>query len=245
MTDDISQSFRSELAPTGKLRAALNHGNFLLVTPNTKADPCGIAPDIAGELARRLRLPLEFVNFDTAGGLADAAPTGVWDVAFLGAEPQRAGEIAFTAAYLEIPSTYLVPDGSPIHSISDVDSPGVRIAVAEQSAYALYLERSIKHAQLVMAKGLDGSLNLFLSGKLDVLAGLKPRLLSDVEKLSGARLLDGHFYAVPQAIGTPKARTEAAKFLRAFVEDVKSSGFVANAIEKNGAKGVSVVPPAQ
>jgi polar amino acid transport system substrate-binding protein len=242
MTNDISQSLPSEFAPTGKLRVALNHGNFLLVIPNTKADPRGVAPDIARELAGRLGLPLEFVNFDTAGGLADAAPTGVWDVAFLAAEPQRAGEIAFTAAYLEIPSTYLVPAGSPIHSIADVDRPGVRIAVAERSAYALYLERNIKHAQLVMAKGLDGSLEVFLSEKLDALAGLKPRLLSDVEKVSGARLLEGQFYGVPQAIGTPKARTEAVKFLRAFVEDVKSSGFVANAIEKNGAKGVTVAP---
>ena len=243
MTNDIPQSLRSEFAPTGKLRVALNQSNYLLVTPNTKADPRGVAPDIARELARQLGLPLEFVHFDTAGALAAAAPAGVWDVAFLGAEPQRAGAIAFTGAYLEIPSTYLVPANSPIHSIGDVDRPGVRIAVAEQSAYALYLERSIQHAQLIMAKGLDGSLKLFVSEKLDALAGLKPRLLSDVEKVPGARVLDGQFYGVPQAIGTPKTRTETAKFLQAFAEDVKSSGFVANAIDKNGVKGVTVTPP--
>ena len=244
MAMDMSPALRSEMAPTGKLRVGLNHGNFLLVTPGSKADPRGVAPDVARELARRLDVPIEFVAFDTAGGLADAVTTGVWDVAFLGAEPQRAGQIAFTAAYLEIPSTYVVPAGSPIRSIEEVDRAGVRIAVAAQSAYGLYLERSIKHAQLVMAKGLDGSFNLFVADKLDALAGLKPRLLMDVEKLPGARLLDGQFYGVPQAVGTPKSRAEAAKFLRAFVEDVKASGFVASAISRNGVNGVSVAPPA-
>src|ERR1041384_2089417 len=151
MANDIPSALRSELAPTGTLRVGLNHGNFLLVTPGSMTgEPRGVAPDLAREIGRRLGVPVAFVNFDTAGKLADAVKTGVWDIAFLGAEPQRAGEIAFTAAYLEIPSTYLVPATSPFRTAADVDRPGVRIAVAEQSAYGLFLERSIKHAQLVM-----------------------------------------------------------------------------------------------
>ena len=189
-------------------------------------------------------MPVEFVNFDSAGALADSVRTGAWDVAFLGAEPQRAAEINFTAAYLEIPSTYLVPAGSAIQKIEDVDRPGVRIAVAAQSAYGLYLERSIKHATLVRTQGVDSSFNVFVADKLDALAGLKPRLLTDVVKLPGARLLDGQFTAVQQAIGTPKGRADAAKYLRAFVEDVKASGFVAEAISRNAVHGVSVAPPA-
>ena len=122
MATPISATVKSELAPTGKLRVGLNHGNFLLVTPGSSAsDPRGVAPDLARELGRRLGVPVEFIKFDTAGGLADAAKTNGWDVAFLGAEPQRANEIAFTAAYLEIPATYLVPAGSSIRSIADVD----------------------------------------------------------------------------------------------------------------------------
>ena len=187
---------------------------------------------------------MEFVAFETAGKLADGVKTGAWDVAFLGAEPQRAGEIAFTAAYLEIPATYLVPAGSPIRSIADVDRQGVRIAVADKSAYELYLSRTIQHATLMRVQGIDASLELFLSQKLDVLSGLKPRLLMDVEKLPGARLLDGQFTGVQQAIGTPKARETAARFLRGFVEDVKASGLVAQAISSNGVRGVSVAPPA-
>ena len=245
MATEITQAVRSEIAPSGKLRVGLNHGNFLLVTPGSSAnDPRGVAPDVARELGRRVGVPIEFIKFETAGKLGDGVKTGAWDVAFLGAEPQRAAEIAFTAAYLEIPSTYLVPAGSPIRSVAEVDREGVRIAVAEQSAYGLYLARTIKHAKLITTQGLDSSFDVFVSQKLEALAGLKPRLLTDVQKLPGARILDGQFTAVQQAIGTAKNREASARFLRTFVEDVKASGIVAEAISRNGAQGVSVAPPA-
>jgi polar amino acid transport system substrate-binding protein len=243
MANDISPAVRSELAPTGTLRVGINHGNFLLVSSMTP-EPRGVAPDIGRELGRRLGVPVEFVPFDTAGKLGDAVKTGLWDVAFLGAEPQRAADIAFTAAYLEIPSTYLVPAGSPIRSIAEVDREGVRIAVAEQSAYGLFLARTIRHATLVLTKGLDASFEVFVADKLEALAGLKPRLLTDVQKLLGARVLDGQFTGVQQAIGTHKTREVAARYLRAFVEDVKASGFVAQAIARHAVPGVSVAPPA-
>ena len=245
MATEITPAVRSELAPSGKLRVGLNHGNFLLVTQGSSAtDPRGVASDLARELGRRVGVPVEFIKFDTAGKLGDGAKTGAWDVAFLGAEPQRAADIAFTAAYLEIPSTYLVPAGSPIRSVAEVDREGVRIAVAEQSAYGLYLSRTIKHAKLVMTQGLDASFDVFVAQKLEALAGLKPRLLTDVQKLPWARLLDGQFTAVQQAIGTPKNREASAGFLRAFVEEVKASGLVAEAISRNAVQGVSVAPPA-
>ncbi len=246
MANEITPAVRSELAPTDRLRVGINHGNFLLVTPGSSAtDPRGVAPDLARELGRRLGVPVEFSKFDTAGGLADAVRSGAWDVAFLGAEPQRAAEIAFTAAYLEIPATYLVPAGSAIRSIADVDREGVRISVSEKSAYELYLSRNIKHARLLLTKGIDGSFDAFVAQKLEALAGLKPRLITDVQKLPGARILDGQFTAVQQAIGTPKAREAGSTYLRAFVEEVKASGFVGEAISRNGAQGVSVAPPAK
>jgi polar amino acid transport system substrate-binding protein len=244
MATEISPALRSELAPTGGLRVGLNHGNFLLVTPGSKAEPRGVAPDLARELGRRLGVPVEFVSFDTAGTMADAVRAGAWDLAFLGAEPQRANEIAFSAAYLEIPATYLVPAGSPIRSLADVDREGVRIAVAEKSAYDLFLSRSVKHARLMRTQGIDASYALFVAEGLEALAGLKPRLLMDVQKLPGSRLLDGQFTAVQQAIGTPKSREAGARYLRAFVEEVKGSGFVADAIARHAVRGVSVAPPA-
>lgn len=243
MTPEIPPAVRSDLAPTGKLRVGINYANFLLVTRDPVSGAArGIAVDLAQELGRRARVPVEFVGYDGAGQMAEAVKTGAWDVAFLGAEPAREEEIAFTAAYLEIEATYLVPAGSPLRGIADVDREGVRIAVAAKSAYDLFLSRSLQHARLMRAQGIDASFELFVRERLEALAGLKPRLLMDAEKLSGSRVLDGRFTAIQQAIGTPKGRNAGARHLREFIEDVKSSGLVVGAIKKHGVRGVSVAP---
>lgn len=240
----MSQDVIAELAPTGVLRAGINMSNFLLVTGKAaNGDPDGVSPDMARELARRLGIPVKLIPFKSPGELADEAGNNVWDIGNIGAEPARAETIAFTAAYAEIASTYLVPAGSPIKSIAEVDRPGVRIAVTGRSAYGLWLDRNIKHAELVRSDTLDSAVEQFVNEKLDVLAGLKPRLLTDVEKLPGARILDGQFSAVQQAIGTPKKNTKAAPYLRAFVEEAKASGFVAGLIERHKVRGLSVAPP--
>jgi polar amino acid transport system substrate-binding protein len=244
MTVTPSAAVVAELAPSGALRAGINLSNFLLVTgraPN--GDPQGVAPDMAAEIAARLDVPLKLRPYPNPGKLADAVAE--WDVGLIGAEPARAQQIAFSAAYLEIESTYLVPPGSKIRSIEDVDRKGVRIAVYGKSAYGLYLARSIKNAELVNAEGLDASWELFVKHKLDALAGLRPRLVTDVDKLPGARVLDGRFTAVQQAVGTPRARSAGAAFLAAFVEEAKASGLVARLIERHGVRGVNVAPAAQ
>jgi polar amino acid transport system substrate-binding protein len=234
---------KKELAPSGKLRVGLNYGNFLLVLKDgPDGAPRGIAPDLGRELGKRLGVPVDFVRFTQAGQLADGVRDGKCDVGFLGAEPQRANEIAFTKAYLEIPVTFLVPAGSKIRSLAEVDREGVRIAVSARSAYDLYLSRSLKHAQLLRAEGIDASHELFLKKKLDVLAGLKPRLVSDAEKLPGSRVLEGQVTGVQQAVGTTKARVAGAKYLHEFVEDVKRKGLVAKVINKHGVRGVTVAP---
>jgi polar amino acid transport system substrate-binding protein len=240
----MSQDVIAELAPTGVLRAGINMSNFLLVTGKAaNGDPDGVSPDMARELARRLGVPVKLIPFKSPGELADQAGNNVWDIGNIGAEPARAETIAFTAAYAEIESTYLVPAGSPIKSIAEVDRPGVRIAVTGRSAYGLWLDRNIKHAELVRSDTLDSAVEQFVKDKLDVLAGLRPRLLTDVEKLPGARILDGQFSAVQQAIGTPKKNTKAAPYLRAYVEEAKASGFVASLIERHKVRGLSVAPP--
>jgi len=241
---DVSPATRSELAPTGKLRVGINVQNFLLVNKRSDGEYSGIAVDLGRELSKRLGVPVELVAFDTAGKLADAVKSGAWDVAFLGNEPSRANEIAFSAAYLEIEAGYLVPAGSPIRTIADVDREGVRVAVNAKSAYDLYLTRNLQRAKLHRAPTVDASYDLFVADKLDVLAGLKPRLVMDAEKLPGSRVLEGRFSAVQQSIGTPQGRPAGAKYLREFAEDVKASGFVAKSIEKNAVRGVSVAPMA-
>ena len=234
---------KQELAPNGKLRVGLNYGNFLLVLKDSAdGSPNGIAPDLGRELGKRLGVPVEFVKFPEAGQLADGVRDDKCDVGFLGAEPQRAAEIAFSEAYLEIPVTFLVPAGSAIRSIADVDREGVRIAVSARSAYDLYLSRTLKHAKLVRAEGIEASYQLFTRQKLEALAGLKPRLVSDAEKLPGSRVLDGQATGVQQAVGVSRNRENAAKYTRDFVEDVKRSGLVAKIIGQHGVKGVTVAP---
>lgn len=236
----LSTSARSELVPSGKLRVGINFGNALLASKKPGGVEGGIAVDLARELARRLNVPMEIVSYDSAGQMADGAKAGKWDVAFLGADPDRANEIAFTAPYLEIDTTYLVPAGSSLRNLADVDREGVRIAVSEKSAYDLFLTRSLKHARLVRVPGVAPSVDLYFAQKLDALAGLRPILVDAAAKQPGSRVLEGSFTVVEQAIGTPKVRAAAANYLREFVEDVKRSGLVAKAIENNGIRGVSV-----
>lgn len=241
----MSDQARAELAPTGVLRAGINLSNFLLVTGRTATgDPVGVAPDMAREIAASLGVPINYVPFKTPGELADQAENNVWDIGLIGAEPQRATTITFTAAYVEIEATYMVPAGSAIQSIADVDKPGVRIAVSARSAYGLWLENNIKHATLVPVSGLDAAFNKFVTDKLDVLAGLRPGLLKDIEKAPGMRILDGKFSAVQQAVGTPKRNVAGGAYLADFVEQAKKSGLVARLIERHKVKGLSVAPAA-
>ena len=229
------------LAPTGTLRVGLNMSNFLLTRTESDGSPAGVAPDLGRELGRRLGVPVQLVPFANPGLLADAAKTGVWDVGFLGAEPQRANEIDFTPAYVEIEATYLVPPGSNITSVEQVDRDGIRISVPDRAAYELYLTRNIKHAQLIREKGADNAFKRFVADKLDALAGLRPRLVDDHANLAGSRILDGRFTAVQQAAGAPKGRSAAAvRYLCEFIEDVKASGLVAKTIEKNNVVGLTV-----
>lgn len=241
----MSSDVIAELAPTGVLRAGINLSNFLLVTGRSASgDPVGVAPDMAREVADRLGVPVAYVPFKSPGELADQAENDAWDVGLIGAEPQRAETIAFSPAYCEIEATYLVPAGSPLRTIADVDAPGVRIAVTARSAYGLWLDRNIRHAELVRSPTLDSAYEQVARDKLDALAGLRPRLIADVEKLPGARIIDGRFTAVQQAIGTPRKNAAGAAFLRAFVEEAKASGLVARLIERHGVRGLSVAPPA-
>lgn len=237
----MTHPLAAELAPTGVLRVGINMSNFLLVTGKTPAgDPVGVAPDMGEEIARRLGVPVRYVTFSQPGLLADAVDTDTWDIGLIGAEPQRAEKIAFTSAYVEIRSTYLVPAGSAIEAISDVDRPGIRIAVTARTAYGLWLERNIKQATLVWTETIDDAYTRFRSDSLDVLAGLEPRLIGDVAKLPGARILDDSFAAVQQAIGSSKRNRNAPAFLQAFIDEVKGSGLVADLIAKHRVVGLSV-----
>ena len=245
MTDNISAAVLSDLAPTGKLRVGINYGNPVLATRDPgSGDLRGVAVDLGRELGRRVGVAVELVAFESAGKMFDAVKAGAWDVAFLAVDPGRADQIDFTAPYIEIEGTYLVPAGSSLQVIGDVDRERVRIGISSGSAYDLFLSRSIQHAELIRAPDPNGAFELIVAGKVDVVAGVRQHLMANVEKLPGSRVLDGRFMAIQQALGIPKGRDQGAKYLREFIDEVKDSGLVAQAIEKAGVRGVSVPPTA-
>ncbi len=241
----LTPAVRADLAPTGQLRAGVNYGNFILATKDrATGESRGVAVDLLQDLGRRLGVPVEIVAYDSVAVMGDAAPTGVWDIAFLGSDPAREALMSFTAAYLEIEATYLVRAGSPLRTIADVDREGVRVAAPARAAYELFLSRGLKRAQLVRAPNGDAAIELFTSGKVEALAGLRQGLIGLAAKHPGSRILDGQFFGVQQAVGVPKGREAGIQYLRGFVEEAKGSGLVARAIEKTGARGVSVAPKA-
>lgn len=238
----MSETVRAELAPNGRLRAALNYSNFLLVSSRAP-EHTGVAPDLARELARRANAAVEFVGYENAGLAADAAKQQAWDVAFIGAEPARADLITFTPAYVEIEATYLLPGNAAIWSPDDLDRDGYRIATTARAAYTLYLQRTLKHATLVEADTMRGALELFKRSNLDALAGLTPRLTEDAKGIPGSRVLKGGFTAVQQSMAVRKERTAAAAYLVAFANEIKASGLLASLIAKHGADGLTIAGP--
>ena len=241
---DITPAVRADLAPTGKLRAGINYGNFILATKDRMTgESSGVAVDLLQDIARRLGVPAEIVAYDSVAVMGDAAPTNAWDIAFLGSDPQREKLMSFTAAYLEIDATYLVPGNSPLRAAAEVDRAGVRVSAPARANYELFLTRNLKHAQLVSTQGTAAAFDLLVTGEVDALAGLKQGLLDLLGRLPGSRILDGRFMGVQQSIAVPLGRDAGLAYLRQVVEDAKTSGLVARAIEKTGARGVSVAPP--
>ena len=243
---DITLAVRADLAPTGKLRAGINYGNFILATKDRRTgESSGVAVDLLQDIARRLGVPAEIVAYDSVAVMGDAAPTNAWDIAFLGSDPQREKLMSFTPAYLEIDATYLVPGNSPLRAAAEVDRAGVRVSAPARANYELFLTRNLKHAQLVSTQGTAAAFDLLVTGEVDALAGLKQGLLDLLGRLPGSRILEGRFMGVQQSIAVPKGRDAGLAYLRRVVENAKRSGLVARAIERTGARGVSVAPSSE
>jgi polar amino acid transport system substrate-binding protein len=235
----------SDLAPTGRLRAAINFGNPMLATKDASSGEArGVSVDLSRELARRLGVPLELVIYNAAGRVVEAVKSGAWDVAYVAIDPVRANEISYTAAYVVLEGAYLVPQGSPIRSNAEVDRAGVRVGVGAGSAYDLFLSRELKQAKIVRAPTSQAVTDLFVAQGLDVAAGVKQQLEADAKRIPGMRLIEGHFMVINQAMGTPKGREAGAKYLREFIEEMKASGFVAQALERHRIEGAAVAAPA-
>ncbi|MBU3620483.1 transporter substrate-binding domain-containing protein [Polynucleobacter sp. CS-Odin-A6] len=240
---DISPEVRAQLAPNGVLFASVYLGNFLLVTgESTSGEPMGIAPDICRAIAERLGVELNLRGFKTQEEVVDSAASGQCGIALVGSDPARAQRVTFTPAYVELEASYLVPAGSSIVNVEQVDQPGIRIASFLRSAYDLWLQRNLKHATLVHADSVIASNELFVREKLDALAGLKTGLVTASQSIPGSRILDGQFTGIQQAVATKKTHQESIQFLNACVEEFIRSGLVAALIQKHQVQGLSVAP---
>lgn len=231
------------LAPDGTLRAAINFGNPILANKKaTTGEPFGVSVDIARELGRRLNVPVELVLFNSAGKVVDAVSANEVAIAFVAIDPVRAATTAYTAPYVIIEGAYLVRDSSPLRDNDEVDRAGARVVVGAGSAYDLYLTREIKNATLVRAPTSPLVTDEMLKQNLEVAAGVKQQLQADALRVGGVRLLPGRFMVINQALAMPVARADASGFLKAFIEDLKATGFVASALERHGIKGALVAP---
>ncbi|MDB6090510.1 MAG: hypothetical protein JWN85_3294 [Gammaproteobacteria bacterium] len=245
MTSIDTAAVLADLTHEGRLVAALNHGNIVLVQRDAATgEPRGVAPDLARELARRLGVELEFVHFDSARKVFETVAAGAWDVAFLAIDPLRAAGIAFTAPYVIIEGSYLVRDDSPLRTIADVDRPGVRVTAGLGTAYDLYLTRELQHAQLVRAPNSAEAIELFVGQRLEAAAGVRQPLVAFAANHPHLRVIEGSFTKIEQAMGTAKHRVAGAAYLRGFIEEMKASGFIANALHASNQHDAAVAPPA-
>ena len=233
----------AELAPRGQLRAAINFGNPVLANRDpATGTPAGISADIARELARRLDVPFHCVPYEQAGKVVEGLKSAAWDVCFLAIDPLRATDIAFTNAYVVIEGVYMVANDSAVSTNDDIDRDGMRVGVIAGSAYDLYLSRELKRATIVRAADAGPVMDLWVDGELDAVAGVKPQLEADARRVGGLRLLPRRFMAINQAMGTPRHRETGARYLRAFVDDLKTTGFIAEAFARNRIDGASLAP---
>jgi polar amino acid transport system substrate-binding protein len=232
----------AQLGASGKLRAAINFGNPILASRGPGGEPQGVSVDLAREAARRLGLPIDLVTFNSAGNVVEAVKAKGVDLAFVAIDPVRAADMEYTAPYVIIEGAYLVRNASPLQRNEEVDRAGHRIVVGRGSAYDLYLTREIKAATLVRAPTSPAVTDLFLAQNLEVAAGVKQQLEADARRVGGVRLLPGRFMVIEQAMGVPKGRTAAQAWLSAFIEEMKATGFVADALQRHRIEGAAVAP---
>lgn len=239
----ISADLVKSLAPTGTLRASINLGNPILANRGADGLPVGVSIDLAHGLAQLVGVPLELVVLDTAAQSVEAVTQERADFGFFAVDPARGAGIHFTAPYVLIEGAYLVRNESVLKNNAEVDQAANRVVVGKGSAYDLYLSRELKQGQILRSPSSQTVVDTFIEVGAEVAAGVKQQLEADALRVGGVRLLPGRFMVIQQAMGLPKGRGDAAAaLLRRYVEDMKASGFVAQALARHGIQGASVAP---
>ncbi|RUP29873.1 MAG: transporter substrate-binding domain-containing protein [Curvibacter sp.] len=248
--DGAMEAVRAELAGAGRLRVAINFGNPILASRGERPGaPRGVSVDLAQEVARRLQLPVDWVELDAAGRAVEALRARQVDLGFVAIDPLRGADLDYTPPYVIIEGAYLVRSESPLIANDQVDRPGNRVVVGRGSAYDLYLSRALQQARLVRAPTSPAVVDQFLAEGMEVAAGVRQQLQADMARLTATgapalRLLPGRFMVIEQAMAVPKGRPAAQAWLRAFIEEMKASGFVADSLRRHGIDGAAVAPPA-
>lgn len=235
-----------ELTPHGILRAAINLGNPVIAQRDAASgEPAGVSVDLARELGTRLGVEIRLIVYDGAGKVVDAAAQDAWDVAFLAIDPGRATRILYTAPYVLIEGTYMVPAASRFHTPEELDRPGVRIAVGRGAAYDLFLSRALKAATITRCDTSRAALDFFRQNGLEAAAGVRQTLEAYAAEHADLSVLDGHFTAIRQAVAVPAGREDTRRYVHRFVDEMKTSGFIHRALQKSGQRATEVPPDGQ
>ena len=232
-----------KLAPGGVLRVGLNMSNFLLVnSKNLNGLPNGVSPDIGKKLAEELNLNCELVQFERPGLLADAVNDDQWDVGNIAYEKERGKTIDFSDPYVNIDANFLFKNKDNFKSNDEINSSAIKIAVVERSAYDLWLTENFKNANLIKVNTIEKSHKLFRDGDVDVLAGLKPKILEELKINNDFKIISNPFTYIKQSIGIKKGNPEVLEFLNKFISKIIKEGYVESLLKKHNVQNKLSIP---
>ncbi|MDA9767679.1 ABC transporter substrate-binding protein [Candidatus Pelagibacter sp.] len=228
------ETISKKLAPTGILRVGINMSNFLLINgKDSDGSPDGVSPDIGKKLARELNLKCKLVQFKKPGLLADAVNEDMWDIGNIACEKERSKTIDFTDPYVNIDANFIFRKKDNFKTNEDINLPKIKIAVLERSAYDLWLTENFKNVELIRVNTIEESHQLFREDKVNVLAGLKPKLIEEIKTNNDFKMINSPFTYIKQSIGIKKGTPEILDFLNKFIKKIIKEGYVETLLKKH------------
>ena len=239
MIDDIIK----KIAPTGVLRVGVNMSNFLLVNSKDKLGVIdGVSPGIGKKLAKELNISFEIVQFANPGLLADAVNNNEWDIGNIASEKERGKTIDFSDPYVNIDANFLFREEDNFKNNNDIDQSGIQIAVFERSAYDLWLTENFKKAELIRVNSIEESHNLFKENKVNILAGLKPKLIEEMKKNNNYEMIQSPFTYIKQSIGIKKGNPEVLDFINKFISNNIKEGYIKSLLQQHNVQDKLSIP---
>ena len=239
MIDDIIK----KIAPTGVLRVGVNMSNFLLVNSKDKLGVIdGVSPGIGKKLAKELNISFEIVQFANPGLLADAVDNNEWDIGNIASEKERGKTIDFSDPYVNIDANFLFREEDNFKNNNDIDQSGIKIAVFERSAYDLWLTENFKKAELIRVNSIEESHNLFKENKVNILAGLKPKLIDEMKRNNNYEMIQSPFTYIKQSIGIKKGNPEVLDFINKFISNNIKEGYIKSLLKQHNVQDKLSIP---